>query len=79
MIEFAICVLTGAIIAFAGVYVGMHVRPISEPGRKTDAPEKAEGKDDREEERRSRAIDEGIQNLMTYSVNGHDGLNSGVL
>ena len=80
MIEFAVCALTGAIIAMAGVYVGLYCRPGSKDAKKEEVPAKMEETtSDREEEQRSRKIDEGIQNLLTYSVNGHDGFEVGDL
>ena len=33
--------------------------------------------DDKEEQRRSKEIDEGIQNLMTFSINGQNGFDVG--
>ncbi len=38
-----------------------------------------QAEDDRDEQRRSKEIDEGIQNLMTFSVNGKDGFDVGGL
>ena len=35
--------------------------------------------EEQEEQRRSKEIDEGIQNLMTFSVNGKDGFDVGGL
>ena len=70
--ELMIGVLFGGILALCGVVLGSrtsHSSPAAaEPSGKPEPEER-----DAEELKRSREIDEGIQNLMTFSVNGKDG------
>lgn len=65
--------LSGGILALCGVVLGIRMAPareaVSEPAKKPEPEER-----DTEDLKRSREIDEGIQNLMTFSVNGRDGL-----
>ena len=66
-------------VALAGVKVGS----FPNGGERQEAAAKKnldpQAEDDRDEQRRSKEIDEGIQNLMTFSVNGKDGFDVGGL
>ena len=79
MMEYLACFLFGAVVALAGVKVGS----FTNGGERQEAAAKKnpdpQAEDDRDEQRRSKEIDEGIQNLMTFSVNGKDGFDVGVL
>lgn len=79
MMEYLACFLFGAVVALAGVKVGSFTnggkRQESEAKKNLDP----QAEDDRDEQRRSKEIDEGIQNLMTFSVNGKDGFDVGGL
>lgn len=79
MMEYLACFLFGAVVALAGVKVGSFTnggkRQESEVKKNLDP----QAEDDRDEQRRSKEIDEGIQNLMTFSVNGKDGFDVGGL
>ena len=79
MMEYLACFLFGAVVALTGVKVGS----FTNGGERQEAAAKKnpnpEAEDDRDEQRRSKEIDEGIQNLMTFSVNGKDGFDVGVL
>lgn len=79
MMEYLACFLFGAVVALAGVKVGS----FTNGGKRQEAAVKKnldpQAEDDREEQRRSKEIDEGIQNLMTFSVNGKDGFDVGGL
>ena len=79
MMEYLACFLFGAVVALAGVKVGSFTngREQQEAAAKKNPDPQAE--DDRDEQRRSKEIDEGIQNLMTFSVNGKDGFDVGGL
>ena len=79
MMEFLACFLFVAVVALAGVKVGSFTngRERQEAAAKKNPNPQAE--DDRDEQRRSKEIDEGIQNLMTFSVNGKDGFDVGGL
>ena len=76
MMELA-CFLFGAIVALAGVKVGFYM--ISGSRQETAEKKALEplAEDDKEEQRRSKEIDEGIQNLMTFSINGQNGFDVG--
>ena len=73
MMEYLACFLFGAVVALAGVKFGSFTNGgvRQEAAAKKNLDPQAE--DDRDEQRRSKEIDEGIQNLMTFSVNGKDG------
>lgn len=74
MMELVIGVLAGGVLALLGVLAGAHLTgwaPLRELRGKPE-PEASE-ESSAEETRRSKEIDEGIQNLMTFSVNGKDG------
>ena len=77
--EYLACFLFGAVVALTGVKVGS----FTNGGERQEAAAKKnpnpQAEDDRDEQRRSKEIDEGIQNLMTFSVNGKDGFDVGVL
>lgn len=77
--EYLACFLFGAVVALAGVKVGS----FTNGGERQEAAAKKnpdpQAEDDRDEQRRSKEIDEGIQNLMTFSVNGKDGFDVGGL
>jgi hypothetical protein len=79
MMEYLACFLFGAVVALTGVKVGS----FTNGGERQEAAAKKnpnpQAEDDRDEQRRSKEIDEGIQNLMTFSVNGKDGFDVGVL
>lgn len=79
MMEYLACFLVGAVVALAGVKVGS----FTNGGERQEAAAKKnpdpQAEDDRDEQRRSKEIDEGIQNLMTFSVNGKDGFDVGGL
>ncbi|MFR2751982.1 MAG: hypothetical protein ACLTAZ_07300 [Dysosmobacter welbionis] len=79
MMEYLACFLFGAVVALAGVKVGS----FTNGGERQEAAAKKnpdpQAEDDRDEQRRSKEIDEGIQNLMTFSVNGKDGFDVGGL
>lgn len=79
MMEYLACFLFGAVVALAGVKVGS----FTNGGERQEATAKKnpdpQAEDDRDEQRRSKEIDEGIQNLMTFSVNGKDGFDVGGL
>ena len=79
MMEYLACFLFGAVVALAGVKVGS----FTNGGKRQEAAAKKnldpQAEDDRDEQRRSKEIDEGIQNLMTFSVNGKDGFDVGGL
>ena len=79
MMEYLACFLFGAVVALTGVKVGSFTNggERQEAAAKTNPDPQAE--DDRDEQRRSKEIDEGIQNLMTFSVNGKDGFDVGGL
>lgn len=66
-------------VALTGVKVGS----FTNGGERQEAAAKKnpdpQAEDDRDEQRRSKEIDEGIQNLMTFSVNGKDGFDVGGL
>ena len=72
MMEYLACFLFGAVVALTGVKVGS----FTNGGERQEAAAKKnpnpQAEDDRDEQRRSKEIDEGIQNLMTFSVNGKD-------
>lgn len=77
MMELLTAVLTGGFLVLAGVFAGMRLTENRReaPKRTSEAanePEQDE-KEEREDAQRSREIEEGFQNLMTYSVNGNDG------
>ena len=79
MMEYLACFLFGAVVALAGVKVGSFTNGgerQEEAAKKNPDPQ---AEDDRDEQRRSKEIDEGIQNLMTFSVNGKDGFDVGGL
>lgn len=78
MIELLVGFVLGAAAVLSGVIVGIRigVRTPAEPSAPAPA---AETEDTKEEQRRSREIDEGIHNLMTFSVNGKDGFDVGGL
>ena len=78
MIELLIGFVLGAATVLAGVFVGSRLggRKVSEKAPQAPA---AETDEEKEERRRSREIDEGIQNLMTFSVNWKDGFDVGGL
>ena len=77
-----VAVLTGGFLVLAGMFAGIRIaegrREIPKKTPAASEPEQDE-KDEREEARRSREIDEGIQNLMTFSVNGSEGFDAGGL
>jgi len=77
--EYLACFLFGAVVALTGVKVGS----FTNGGERQEAAAKKnpdpQAEDDRDEQRRSKEIDEGIQNLMTFSVNGKDGFDVGGL
>ena len=79
MMEYLACFLFGAVVALAGVKVGS----FTNGGERQEAAAKKnpdpQAEDDRDEQRRSKEIDQGIQNLMTFSVNGKDGFDVGGL
>lgn len=79
MMEYLACFLFGAVVALTGVKVGS----FTNGGERQEAAAKKnpnpQAEDDRDEQRRSKEIDEGIQNLMAFSVNGKDGFDVGVL
>ena len=79
MMEYLACFLFGAVVALAGVKVGS----FTNGGERQEAAAKKnpdpQAEDDRDEQRRSKEIDDGIQNLMTFSVNGKDGFDVGGL
>lgn len=79
MMEYLACFLFGAVVALTGVKVGS----FTNGGERQEAAAKKnpnpQAEDDRDEQRRSKEIDEGIQNLMTFSVNGKGGFDVGVL
>ena len=79
MMEYLACFLFGAVVALAGVKGGS----FTNGGERQEAAAKKnpdpQAEDDRDEQRRSKEIDEGIQNLMTFSVNGKDGFDVGGL
>lgn len=79
MMEYLAYFLFGAVVALAGVKVGS----FTNGGERQEAAAKKnldpQAEDDRDEQRRSKEIDEGIQNLMTFSVNGKDGFDVGGL
>lgn len=79
MMEYLACFLFGAVVALTGVKVGSFTNggERQEAAAKKNPDPQAEG--DRDEQRRSKEIDEGIQNLMTFSVNGKDGFDVGGL
>ena len=86
MMEYLACFLFGAVVALAGVKVGSFTnggkRQEHEAKKNLDPQaedDRDEQRDDRDEQRRSKEIDEGIQNLMTFSVNGKDGFDVGGL
>jgi len=86
MMEYLACFLFGAVVALAGVKVGSFTNggERQEAAAKKNPNPQAEYEefrpvDDRDEQRRSKEIDEGIQNLMTFSVNGKDGFDVGGL
>ena len=78
MIELAVGVALGGLVGLGGVLTGYWVtggfRRTEKAERKAEeaAPERDE-KAEREEAQRSREMEEGFTNLMTYSVNGNDG------
>ena len=77
--EYLACFLFGAVVALTGVKVGS----FTNGGERQEAAAKKnpdpQAEDDRDEQRRSKEIDEGIQNLMTFSVKGKDGFDVGGL
>ena len=79
MMEYLACFLFGAVVALTGVKVDS----FTNGGERQEAAAKKnpdpQAEDDRDEQRRSKEIDEGIQNLMTFSVNGKDGFDVGGL
>ena len=79
MMEYLACFLFGAVVALTRVKVGS----FTNGGERQEAAAKKnpdpQAEDDRDEQRRSKEIDEGIQNLMTFSVNGKDGFDVGGL
>ena len=79
MMEYLACFLFGAVVALTGVKVGS----FTNGGERQEAAAKKnpdpQAEDDRDEQRRSKEIDEGIQNRMTFSVNGKDGFDVGGL
>ena len=79
MMEYLASFLLGAVVAQTGEKVGSFTNrgERQEWAAKTNPNPQAE--DDRDEQRRSKEIDEGIQNLMTFSVNGKDGFDVGGL
>ena len=79
MMEYLACFLFGAVVALAGVKVGS----FTNGGERQEAAAKKnldpQAEDDRDEQRRSKEIDEGIHNLMTVSVTCKDGFDVGGL
>lgn len=78
MIELLVGFVLGVAAVLGGVIVGSRIggKTPAEPAAPGPA---AETEDTKEEQRRSREIDEGIHNLMTFSVNGKDGFDVGGL
>ena len=78
MMELLLGVALGGLVGLGGVFTGCWMtggfRRAEKAERKAEeaAPAKDE-KEEREEAQRSREIEEGFTNLMTYSVNGNDG------
>lgn len=79
MTEFAIGCLVGCGMTILGVFSGIVACRRPERHRGPEPAAESETDEDKEERRRSREIDEGIQNLMTFSVNGKDGFDVGGL
>ena len=79
MMEYLACFLFGAVVALAGVKVGSFTNGGERQEAATKKNPDPQAEDDRDEQRRSKEIDEGIQNLMTFSVNGKDGFDVGGL
>lgn len=79
MIEVLVGIAVGAVIALAGVIAGSRLSGNPAGMKESASPPAAETDEEKEERRRWKEIDEGIQNLMTYSVNGHDGFDVGGL
>lgn len=77
MIELLVGFALGAASALTGVYIGNRIGGKS--AEKEPQKPSAETAEEKEERRRSREIDEGFQNLMTFSVNGKDGFDVGGL
>ena len=76
---FLIGVLVGGFLLLAGVLAGAFLAA-GHTWKQEQVKKPPEGAGEiptEEEARRSKAIDEGIQNLMTYSANGHDGFDRG--
>ena len=79
MMEYLACFLFGAVVALAGVKVGSFTNGGKRQEHEAKKNLDPQAEDDRDEQRRSKEIDEGIQNLMTFSVNGKDGFDVGGL
>ena len=79
MTEFAIGCLVGCGVTILGVFSGIVGYRRSEMHRDTEPAAEPVADEEQEEQRRSKEIDEGIQNLMTFSVNGKDGFDVGGL
>lgn len=78
MIELAVGVALGGLVGLGGVLTGCWVtggfRRTEKAERKAEAAlAERDEKAEREEAQRSREMEEGFTNLMTYSVNGNDG------
>ena len=77
--EMVLAVLVGGFLALAGVLAGRCTAVRPEGKRREKAPEAAKEAvtEDRHqslrEDRLSREMEEGFENLMRYSVNGKDG------
>ena len=80
MMEYLACFLFGAVVALVGVRIGLSM-VCGKPAEADACTEKVvqPAEEDKDEQRRSKEIDEGIQNLMTFSVNGKDGFDLGGL
>lgn len=78
MMELLLGVALGGLVGLGGVLTGCWMtggfRRAEKAEQKAEevAPARDE-KEEREEAQRSREIEEGFTNLMTYSVNGNDG------
>ena len=77
--EMVLAVLVGGLLALAGVFAGRFAAVRTEREQREAAPEAAKeaGTEERNqalrEDRLSREMEEGFENLMRYSVNGKDG------
>lgn len=79
MMEYLACFLFGAVVALTGVRIGVGMTAKKPEKVVVEQKKGTPAEDDRDEQRRSKEIDEGIQNLMTFSVNGSDGFDVGGL